>query len=162
MSYQITNEDGKVFDCQDVEDIIDVNYGEVLSDESWEALIKNSFQTWLLKHNPAIAGKLLSTPGYDSNQWCVLYNLSPKVSFNLQMDEKADDYHYDLNAICSFLDDCMIDYIKSGMDEEGYDSGILDQVCNIDDTQLYYLYMNSKGWDKQINWIRETMDINTI
>ena len=160
LPYQITNEDGKVFDCQEVEDIIDVSYNDVLSDESWEALTKNSFQTWLLKHNPAIAGKLLSTPGHDSNSWCVLYNLSPKVSFTLQMDENADDYYYDLNAICSFLDDCMTDYIKSGMDEDGYDSGILDQVCNIDDTQLYY-YMESKGWDKQINWIRETMNVET-
>ncbi|MDR0872435.1 MAG: hypothetical protein LBN27_03060 [Prevotellaceae bacterium] len=160
LPYQTTNEDGKVFDCQEVEDVINVSYSETLSDESWEALTKESFRTWLRQKDPAIAGKLLSTPGHDTNPWCVLYNLSPKVSFSLQMDEKADDYFYDLNAICSFLDDCMIDYIKSGMDEDGYDSGILDQVCDMDDTQLYY-YMKSKGWDRQINWIRETMNTET-
>ena len=161
LPFQITNEDGKIFDCQTVEDVIDVKYNEMFSDESWDALISNSFQTWLLKNNPAIAGKLLSTPGYDTDQWCVLYNLSPKVSFTLQTDETADDYIYDLNAVCSFLDDCMIEYIKGGRDEESFESGILDEVCNIDDDTRLYYYMQSKGWDKQINWIRETMNTNS-
>jgi len=160
LPFKITNEDGKVFECQKVEDVIEVAYNETLSDESWEALRNESFRTWLRHKDPAIAGKLLSTPGHDYNTWCVLYNLSPKVSFNLQMDEKAGDYHFDLKALCAYLDDRMISYIMSGMDDESYDSRILDQVCNIENTRLYF-YMKSKGWDKQTNWIKGTMNIES-
>jgi len=160
LPFRITNEEGKVFDCQNVEDVLNVAYNETFSDESWDALKNESFRTWLRQKEPAIAGKLLSTLGHDYNSWCVLYNLSPKVSFSLQMDEKAGDYHFDLNALCAYLDDRMISYIMSGMDDNSYDSGILDQVCDIDDTRLYF-YMKSKGWDKQINWIKGTMNIES-
>jgi serine/threonine protein kinase len=157
LPYRITNEDGKHFDCHTVEDVINVCYNEIPSDDSWNSLILNSFFTWLQNINPAIAGKVLSTPGHDTNPWCVLYNLSPKVSFSLQTDEKADDYYFDLKALCSHLDDCMVEYLLSGKDNNSCWSDILDMVDDIDDTRLYY-YMRSKGWDKQIKYIKNTMN----
>ncbi|GHT52765.1 hypothetical protein AGMMS49982_13850 [Bacteroidia bacterium] len=158
LSWIVTNEEKQIFECQTPEDVINVFYKEDVNDNSWKALIGESFLTWLSTRNIALEGKIRSQQGHDTSAWCVLYNLSPKVAYNLQMDETADDYYFTHTQVASIMNTYLTLYIK---DENSYASSQLDYLCNIDETPLYY-YFKSKGvYNDKIDWIRYCGDIKS-
>lgn len=160
LPWVLTNTNGESFNCQTIEDIINVNYQAGLTDEAWMSITGESFLTWLSHRDMAVVGKIQSQKNYISNPWYILYSLDPKVSYTLQLDKDASDYFFTHSEVAEYLNIMMKRYIADSKDS--YASGQLYNVCHIDDTRLY-LYFKSKGgvYDDKIDWIRYCSDLDS-
>ncbi len=152
----ITTDQNETIKCYKPEDVLNAKYEYAFSDESWDDLIGEAFLVWLRHVDPAVEGKIRSQKGYKKRQCVVLYNLSPKVAFNFQMDENTNDYFFTAEEIGNLMNLHMIDYIEDENNSAASDN--LDMMCNIDNTQLYD-YFKSKGvYDDKIDWIKYCAD----
>ncbi len=157
----LTNEDNKAFECHTIDDVINANYKETLSDESWKNLLEESFLLWVRNQNPAVEGRIRSQEGHDENAWCVLYYLSPKVSYNLSLEEDSDTYFFTSAEIGEYMNNMIDDFIHDAENSE-YASEQLDMMCDIDDTRLYYYLKSKVVYDDKIEWIRYCADVNSV
>lgn len=156
----LTNENNKKFECNSIDEVINTTYNEVLSHESWNGLRKESFLLWVRNQNPAIEGKIRSQEGYEENTWCVLYNLNPKVSYTLCLNENDDAYFFTAADIASFMNSMLDFYIHNEEFKDEADTQ-LDMMVDIDKTRLYY-YLKSKGvYDDKIDWIKYCADVES-
>ena len=152
----ITTEENEKIECYTPEDVIKTKHDYSFSDESWDDLLGEAFLTWLRYKHPDIEGKIRLQKDYKERQTVVLYNLSPKVSYNFQTDKDADDYFFTAEEVGNYMNIQIEDFIKDENDE--YASTQLDMMCDIDDTRLYD-YFKSKGvYDDKIRWIKGCAD----
>lgn len=159
----LSTEDGDEIECNTPDDIITTVYEKMLDDNSWYGLTEESFLIWVRNIDPSIEGKIRSQKGYDENPWCVIYNLNPKLSYTLNLDENSEvRYFFTAAQVADYMDTQMIfflhekdEIIQSNASEE------LDMLCDIEDTRLYY-YLKSKGvYDDKIEWIKYCSDMES-
>ncbi len=154
----VTNKN-ETIECRTPEEVLQAKYEHTLSDESWADLIGEGFLTWLRYTDPAVEGKVRSAQGHAERQTAVLYNLSPKISYNFQMDENAGDYFFTAEEVGNYMNLRMREYILD--ENDSFASVQLDLMCNIDNTQLYD-YFKSKGvYDDKIAWIKYCADLKS-
>lgn len=160
LTWTVVSYDGKTtVECKKPEEVIDVMYNHGISDQSWADLLGEGFLTWLQNADPAVAGKIRSTPGRKERQSAVLYNLSPKVAYNYQMDETAGDYFFTAAEVGNYMNLRMEDFIKDDKDSNANTQ--LDMLLNIDGTRLWD-YLKSKGnYDDKIRWIKYCTDLKS-
>lgn len=159
----LKTEDGEEIECHTLDDIITTTSDEVLDENSCYGLTEESFLLWVRNIDPAVEGKIRSQQGFDENPWCVLYNLNPKVSYNLSLDEEDENgYFFTTTQVGQYMD-ILMDWFVHSKDEDtkDYASEQLDMLCEIDDTQLYH-YLKSKGvYDDKIEWIKYCSDMTS-
>ncbi len=142
--------------CQTPDDILQVIYTHEPDDYSWERLSGEAFLTWLSHRDKALEGKIRQQQDCGRSCWCVLYNLSPRLSYTLQMDEQADDYFFTAKDMGRYMSLMMTAYCshEEGAPEAAFAAQQLEMLTNIDGSRLYY-YLKSKGvYDDKIDWIR--------
>ncbi len=155
----ITTDENKTIECYKPEEVLNAKHSNGFSDESWNDLIGEAFLVWLRHNDPAIEGKIRSTKGHNERQTVVLYNLSPKVAYNFQMDESAGNYFFTAEEMGNYMNLRMQEYIAD--EKDSFASGQLDMMCDIDNTRLYD-YFKSKGvYDDKIAWIKHCTNLKS-
>lgn len=76
---------------------------------------EESFLIWLAGRDKGLVGKIRTQlKGFSTSDaavtYGVLYNLSPKVSFTLQMDETANNYYFTHTQIAQFINQQLMVY----------------------------------------------------
>ena len=156
----VTTEEDLKIECYKIEDVLKAYSEHTFSDDSWNDLIGEAFLIWVRQIDPAVEGKIRSQKGHKDRQTVVLYNLSPQIAYNFQMDKDADNYFFTPEEVGNLMNIHMEEYIQDS--ENNYASVQLDMMCKIDDTRLYD-YFKSKGshYDDRIEWIKYCADINS-
>lgn len=159
----LVTEAGNEIECNTLDNIISVVNDNILEDESWYGLTEESFLLWVRNIDPIVEGKIRSLPDHYNNPWVVVYNLNPKVSYNLTLDENDEEgYYFTATQVADYMDTQMILFLnakeKSIKDGAGSE---LDMLCYIDNSRLYY-YLKSKGvYDEKIDWIKYCVDLKS-
>lgn len=152
---------GKTVECQTTDEVLlnAINPDFPISEESETDLLAEAFLIWIGLRDKVLEGKIRTIKGHDKDIWILLYNLNPKISYNLVLDENADTYFFTASEIGNYMNNQMNFYILTDND---YASEQLDMMCNIDDTRLYH-YFKSKGgvYDDKIEWIKYCADIKS-
>ena len=102
-SYELTDEKGNSGRCNTPGEILYYVSNNILSSDSWNDLAEESFLIWLFARDKELVEKIRTQlEGFSTSNaamtYGVLYNLNPKVSFTLQMDETASDYYFTYSA----------------------------------------------------------------
>ncbi|MDR0989315.1 MAG: protein kinase [Prevotellaceae bacterium] len=159
--YELVDDKGKTGHCKTPEEIIRFVYQRGLSAESWNDLTEESFLIWLTAYDKGLVGKIRTQlKGCDAPEdaaitYCVLYNLSPKVSFTLQQDETADDYYFTHTQIADYINAQLMVYRYGSKDDTDYKYAayLLGMLSNLKGSRLYF-YLKSKGvYEEKIEWI---------
>ena len=155
----IVTEDNKTIECYNPDDVLNAKYLHSFSAESLKDFCGEGFLTWLQQIEPATAGKIRSTNGHKERPMAVLYNLNPKVSYNFQLNEKADDYYFTAKEIGRYMNIWMEKYI---IDEKNSDANDhLNQMRNIDKSPLYDYFKSKGAYDDKIDWIKYCADLKS-
>ena len=163
LPYLLTNSDDVVFECYTPDDIIRVKYEHTLSDASWDSLTSESLLVWLGNKDMALAGKIRAHEQGSTNAWAVLYALDIRASYNLQLDEKADNYFFTHREVAEYMNSMMDTFTHSEKDSDDhvYAGSQLAMMCDMDNTRLYH-YLKSKGiYDDKIKWIEYCADVKS-
>ncbi|MDD2512448.1 MAG: protein kinase [Proteiniphilum sp.] len=160
LPWYVTNEADEKFTCNTTDELLQLAGQFIFSDESWEDLTGEAFLIWTGKRNPALEGRIRSQQGESPDPWCVLYNLNPRVSYDLELDEQSPYYFFTASDMGNYMNIRMEEYIRDPDDDS--DHGLqLDMMCDIDGTRLFY-YLKSKDlYDEKIDWIRYCADVES-
>jgi serine/threonine protein kinase len=147
--------------CYTPDDIIRACYPIEITDESWYALASEAFTDWLILRDKALTGKILSTDGHDSRPFSVLYNLNPKVSYELQLDSAADDYWFTPKDIGRYMN-CMLalSFVSNNKTVRGYAERRVNELLNISGSRLDD-YLRSKNLEQWSTAIAKVTDATT-
>ncbi len=158
MPYYLVTEKKQRIACNTCDDVLRAVHDNMLDPNCWNDLSSEMFITWVAQRDPAIAGRVRSQiKGREGRAtYCVLYNLNPKVSFTMQLDENADDYYFTHSQIGEYINHALVNLIAFG--EE---NSVLVDIQDMPETQLYD-YFKSKGvYDDKISWIEYCMDVGS-
>jgi serine/threonine protein kinase len=166
--YVLTDEKGKKAACETPEEVLRFAYAHSVGDISWRDLRGDSFLVWLSAHDKKAAAKIrteLKGCDIDNNSttYAVLYNLSPKVSFTLQLDEEADDYYFTHTQVAHYFNHELMVYSHSreGDAKHDYAAYLLGMLSKLDGSRLYF-YLKSKGvYDDKIEWINYCFELDS-
>jgi len=153
----IVTEDKKTIKCKTPDDVINARYSYLFSVESFADLCGEGFLTWLRYTDPVIEGKVRSIKDYKYNSIAVLYNLNPKVSYNFQLDENADDYFFTAEDIGRYMN-ILLEKYAIDKDEITYNQ--LSLMQNIDDSPLYDYFKSKGSYDSKIEWLQLCANIH--
>lgn len=158
--YELIDEKGDLGRCNTPEEVLHYAYDHTLSSDSWNDLAEESFLIWLSARDRGLVGKIRTQlKGFSISDaavtYGVLYNLSPKVAFTLQMDEAANNYYFTHTQIAQFINQQLMIYMntpKNDTDHE-YADYILGMLSSLKGSRLYF-YLKSKGvYEDKIEWI---------
>jgi serine/threonine protein kinase len=166
--YVLTDEKGKTAACSTSEEVLRFAYAHSVGDVSWQDLRSESFLVWLAARDKRIAAKIRTElKGCDlessSTTYAVLYNLSPKVSFTLQLDEEANDYYFTHTQVAHYFNHELMVYCHSreGDANHDYAAYLLGMLSKLDGSRLYF-YLKSKGvYDDKIEWINYCFELDS-
>lgn len=166
--YELIDEKGDLGQCTSPEDILHYAAGHTLSAESWSDLAEESFLIWLAARDKGLAAKIRTQlRDMDAENpaitYGVLYNLSPKVSFTLQMDETAPDYYFTHTQIAQLINEQLMIFKDTQKHEEGHEYAdyILGMLTELKGSRLYY-YLKSKGvYEDKIEWMEYCFELNS-
>lgn len=166
--YELIDEKGDFGRCKTPEEIIHYVYEHTLSTDSWNDLTEESFLIWLSARDKGLVGKIRTQlKGFSASDaavtYGVLYNLSPKVSFVLQMDETASNYYFTHTQVAQFINRQLMIY-KNTPDNDSdheYATYILRMLSDMKGSRLYF-YLKSKGvYEDKIEWINYCFDFKS-
>ena len=158
--------DGRPILCSKPEDLL---RNTDITDESMDSTYSDSFFIWLSKRDmdalSRIRRRLSELPADSQIQYpTVLYNLSPKVSYDFCLDESEGSYIFTHLQIAEFINNAMDDYVHQPKDSSKWEwaDDILTDVNNIDGTILY-AYLKSKDglYDQWIKWLRDCCNVKS-
>lgn len=166
--YELIDEKGNLGRCNTPEEVLHYAYNHMLSADSWNDLAEESFLIWLAGRDKGLVGKIRTQlKGFSTSDaavtYGVLYNLSPKVSFTLQMDETANNYYFTHTQIAQFINQQLMVYKntpKNDPDHE-YADYILGMLSSLKGSRLYF-YLKSKGvYEDKIEWINYCFELKS-
>lgn len=167
-SYELIDEQGNSWQCNIPEEILKCVYNHPLSSSSWNDLSEESFLVWLAYRDKGLVGKI-RTQLRDFNStnaattYGVLYNLSPKVSYTLQLDELASDYYFTHTQIAIYINQQLMEnkMIAGASSNNEYSDNILGMLSGMSGSRLYF-YLKSKGvYEDKIEWIEYCFELQS-
>lgn len=168
LPFEITDKDGHKHQCYKPDEIINLAHDRTFNDESWDDLAKESFLIWLTGKDKGLANKVRTQlrdidKTQDGFVFGVLYNLNPKVSFELQLDEKAPDYHFTHIQIAEMLNQHLMAYKDLAPEDSEYERAkdSLNMLLNFKNSKLDYYLKSKSVYNDKIDWIETCFDFNS-
>ncbi len=132
--YELTDEKGNSGHCNTPGEILYYVSNNILSSDSWNDLAEESFLIWLSARDKELVEKIRTQlEGFTTSDaavtYGVLYNLNPKVSFTLQMDETASDYYFTYTQIAQFINQQLMVYKDTSENDVNTNLLIISSEC---------------------------------
>ena len=167
-SYELTDEKGNSGRCNTPGEILYYVSNNILSSDSWNDLAEESFLIWLFARDKELVEKIRTQlEGFSTSNaamtYGVLYNLNPKVSFTLQMDETASDYYFTYTQIAQFINQQLMIYkdtSKNDADHESVDN-ILRMFSGMKGSRLYFYLKSKEVYEDKVEWISYCFELGS-
>ena len=166
--YELTDEKGNSGHCNTPGEILYYISNNILSSDSWNDLAEESFLIWLSARDKELVEKIRTqlegfTTFDAAMTYGVLYNLNPKVSFTLQMDETASDYYFTYTQIAQFINQQLMVYkdtSENDVDHESVDN-ILRMFSGMKGSRLYFYLKSKEVYEDKVEWISYCFELES-
>ena len=166
--YELTDEKGNSGHCNTPGEILYYVSNNILSSDSWNDLAEESFLIWLSARDKELVEKIhTQLEGFTTSDaavtYGVLYNLNPKVSFTLQMDETASDYYFTYTQIAQFINQQLMVYKDTSENDVNHESvdNILRMFSGMKGSRLYFYLKSKEVYEDKVEWISYCFELES-
>ena len=166
--YELTDEKGNSGHCNTPGEILYYVSNNILNSDSWNDLAEESFLIWLSARDKELVEKIRTQlEGFTTSDaavtYGVLYNLNPKVSFTLQMDETASDYYFTYTQIAQFINQQLMVYKDTSENDVNHESvdNILRMFSGMKGSRLYFYLKSKEVYEDKVEWISYCFELES-